>query len=62
MAKFDSFYEALNKNRKKAGLESIEELAKKAAPKPQDTTLKDIGKIFQNLWSGTKNSLSLIHI
>ncbi len=57
MAKFDSFYEALNKNRKKAGLESIEELAKKAAPKPQDTTLKDIGKIFQNLWSGTKNSI-----
>lgn len=57
MAKFDSFYEALNKARKKAGLESTEELAKKAAPKPQDTTLKDIGKIFQNLWSGTKNSI-----
>ena len=32
MAKFDSFYEALNKARKKAGLESTEELAKKAAP------------------------------
>lgn len=57
MAKFDSFYEALNKAREKAGLESTEELAKKAAPKPQDTTLKDIGKIFQNLWSGTKNSI-----
>lgn len=57
MAKFDSFDEALNKARKKAGLESIEELAKKAAPKPQDTTLKDIGKIFQNFWSGTKNSI-----
>lgn len=57
MAKFDSFYEALNKTRKKAGLESTEELAKKAAPRPQDTTLKDLGKIFQNLWSGTKNSI-----
>lgn len=57
MAKFDSFYEALNKARKKAGLESTEELAQKADPKPQDTTLKDIGKIFQNLWSGTKNSI-----
>ena len=61
MANSDSFLDALNKRRKSAGLETTDELAKKA-PASKDTTLEDLGKIFQNLWGGTKNAVRGIKI